>query len=326
MEKLLDSIYYSTTSPACYAGILAVYREAKKRDPTVRLSDVRSYLNRQYTYTMHKPIRHKFKRSKFRAIGLDTNWQADLCDMQRLAKYNAGNKYLLVCIDVFSKFGWVEPIKDKRASTVAKAFERILKRDQRKPWWLLTDKGKEFVGKDFQDLMTRKMIDHRTTESPDIKAALAERYNRTLKTRLWKYFTAKKTYVYLNVLQNIVGAINQSHSSTIGCRPIDVTLTNEDNVRKRLAAIGDIKKQPFTYNAGDKVRIAKAKTLFKKGYLPNFTEEIFVIDRRFPRQPVPVYTIKDLKGAEIKGVFYPSELVTAVEPTKAVVVGRPRRM
>jgi len=316
MEKFLDSVYYDTSSPACFAGILAVYREAKKRKPGITLPEVRNYLHQQYTYTMHKPIRRKFPRNRTKAIGVDTNWQADLCDLQKLAKYNDGYKYLLTCYDVFSKFGWAVPIKDKRTSTVSIAFEKIVKKG-RKPWWLLTDKGKEFTGQAFQDLMTTKNIFHRTTESPDVKAASVERYNRTLKTRLWKYFTNRKTYRYLNVLQSIVQAINHSYTNTIGCRPVDVTMKNEDTIRQRLKGIqADYSGPPeFTYSIGDRVRIAKEKSIFKKGYLPNFTEEIFVIVKRIPRKPIPVYEIQDLHGEKIKGVFYSFELVPAIEDT-----------
>ncbi|MCP3663181.1 MAG: transposase family protein [Gammaproteobacteria bacterium] len=232
--------------------------------------------------------------------------------MQKLAKYNNGYRYLLCCYDVLSKHAWVQPIKDKQSSTVANAFAQILKKG-RKPWWIYTDKGKEFTGSAFQNLMMKNMVTHITTESPDIKAANAERYIRTLKTRLWKYFTDKKTFRYLNVLQDIVQAINSSYSSTIGCRPIDITQKNEKEIRERLyGSSTDKKKTVFEYNIGDKVRIAKERTAFKKGYIPNFTEEVFVITKRIPRRPVPVYRIEDLYGEQIQGTYYPAELVQSV--------------
>ncbi len=313
MDRLLDSVYYSTNSPACYAGIPTVYREAKRRNQKIRLSDVRDYLNRQYTYTVHKPIRRKFIRGKIKGLFLDSHWQADLCDLQKLAKYNDGNKYLLTCYDVFSKYGWAEPIKDKRASTVANAFTRILKTGRR-PWWLMTDKGKEFVGKAFQDLVIARLITHYTAESPDIKAASVERYNRTLKTRLWKYFTENQTFRYLNVLPKLVKAINHTYTDVIGCRPVDVTPENESSIRDRMhAKVYGKAISNFKFNIGDRVRIAKEKTLFKKGYLPNFTQEVFVIVGREARRPVPVYRLKDLHGEEILGVFYAEEMVQAVE-------------
>ena len=194
MDKLLDSIYYNTASPACYGGIDAVFREAKIDAPGIRRKDVKEYLERQNTYTLHKPLQRKFRRNKIVAIGIDSHWQADLCDMQKLAKYNEGYKFILTCIDVFSKYGWAQPVKDKTPEKVKDAFLKILKQG-RKPWWLFTDRGKEFLGKPFQDLMEKKMIIHYVASSfPDVKCPNVERYNRTLKTRLWKYFTQRKTF------------------------------------------------------------------------------------------------------------------------------------
>ncbi len=313
MNKLFDSIFYNTSSPACYTGINAVYREAKKRNSKITLEGVRNYLHKQYTYTLHKPIRRKFPRNKIKAVGVDTNWQCDLCELQKIAKYNDGYRYLLCCYDVFSKHAWVEPIKDKQGSTVAKAFALILKKGRRRPWWLLTDRGKEFISKPFKDLMQKKLIIHYTTLSPDVKAGNAERYIRTLKTRLWKYFTGQKTYRYLDVLQSLVGAINKSYTDTIGCRPMDVTQKNERSIRQRLYSDKEVSSR-YRFEVGDRVRIAKEKSVFKKGYLPNFTEEVFTVYERIPRRPIPVYRIRDRQGEEIEGIFYPAELVQAIDP------------
>ena len=177
MDKLLDSIYYNTASPACYAGVDAVFREAKIDNPDIRRRDVIEYLQRQRTYTLHKPIRRKFPRNKIVAVGVDTHWQADLCDMQKLSKYNDGYNYILTCVDVFSKFKWGEPIKNKKPDTVRDAFIKILKRG-RKPWYLYTDRGTEFLGKAFQNLMLKKNIIHYVAASfPDVKCPNVERFN-----------------------------------------------------------------------------------------------------------------------------------------------------
>ncbi len=152
------------------------------------------------------------------------------------------------------------------------------------------------------------------TESPDVKAVNAEQYIWTLKSRLWKYFTNKKTFRYLDACQSIVWAINKTYTKTIRCRLIDVMQKNEKEIRECL--YGEKSKKTttcFEYNIGDKVRIAKEKILFKKGYLPNYTEEVFEIMKCIPRQPIPVYRIKDLHGEEIRGVYYPAELVQSVE-------------
>jgi hypothetical protein len=318
MDKLLDAVYYNTNSPACFAGVNAVYREAKKRNPKIKQADVREYLERQHAYTSHKPVRRKFSRNKFIAHGVDTNWQADLCDMQKLAKYNEGYKYILTCVDVLSKYVWGVPIKDKQAYTVAQAFSQILKKG-RKPWWLYTDNGKEFTGKAFQDLMVKKRIVHYTASSyPEVKCPNVERFNRTLKTRLWKYFTQRKTFRYLNVLQTIISSINHSVSQPIGMRPVDVTKENEAEVIQKLFNTDKKKKkQPFKYKVGDPVRIAKEKGKFAKGYEPNFTKEVFTVTECLARDP-PVYRIQDKDGEVLTGLFYAPELVRAVPDTARV--------
>ena len=309
-DKLLDSVYYNVKSPACYAGVQPVYREAKRRNSSITQKDVKRYLLQQKTYTLHKPVIRNFRRNKIRAIGVDTNWEADLCDMQQLAKNNENYRYLLTCIDVFSKFAWVEPLRSKKASEVAQAFLRILKKG-RKCWYLMTDGGTEFKS-DFKKLLDKKGIVHVVTRSPDIKCAHVERYNRTLKTRIWKYFTKHNTKRYLNVLQSIVAAINNSYTDTIGCKPVEVSMANENIIRKRLYGPTNLKPAKFGFETGQRVRIAREKKAFKKGYTPNFTEEIFIISKRIPRKPTPVYRIRDLKGEEIEGIFYPAELVHAV--------------
>ncbi len=320
MDKLLDSIYYNTSSPACYAGINAVLREAKKYKPLIKRKDVEEYLQKQHAYTLHKPIRRKFPRRKVVAICIDSHWQADLCDMQKLAKHNEGYRYILTCVDVFSKFVWGIPMKNKTPEAAKTAFMQILKQG-RKPWWLYTDRGKEFTGKPFQDLMEKKYIIHYVATSfPDVKCPNVERFNRTLKTRLWKYFTQRKTFRYINVLQTIISAINHSLSQPLGCRPVDVTRENEAEIRERLYGKPLTKKMTFKFNIGDPVRITKEKGKFEKGYLPNFTQEIFTISKRLHKNP-PAYRIKDQQGEEIEGLFYTQELVKAVtEPG-----GRPKR-
>jgi hypothetical protein len=309
MDKLLSELYYDTSSPCCYAGVTALTREAKKQDSSITKKNVEDFLSKQRTYSLHKPLRKRFPRNRVIAIGIDTNWQADLADFQKLAKFNKNYKYVLTCVDVFSKYVWGVPIKDKKPETVGKAFQSII--DQgRRPWWLYTDRGKEFLGRPFQKMLEENGVTHVLASSPDVKAPNVERFNRTLKTRLWKYFTTKKTLKYIDVLDSIVNSINHSYSQPIGCTPVEVTRENENLIRQRLYG-NLVPKDNFTFNVGDYVRIAKEKKTFEKGYQPNFTEEVFVIDKKLKRNPV-VYKLKDLHSENIEGVFYKEELSAAV--------------
>lgn len=308
MNKILSKIYYDIQNPAGFTGIDPVWKEAIKIDPKIKRSDVKKFLLKQYTYTIHKPIVRKFQRRRITSYGKNTHWQIDLCDMQKLAPFNQGFKYLLTCYDVFSKMGWARPIRNKKPETVQKAFQSIVKEVGTFPWNVYSDSGKEFVGNPFKDYLKKNYVIHYISKSPDIKAAGVERLNRTLKTRLWRYFTAKKTYKYVDVLQKLMKAINSSYHSVIKMRPIDVTMENENMVRERLKERK--KKTKPVYQPGDKVRIAQEKHVFKKGYLPNFTKEIFQVVRVLKKHPV-LYKIQDLNGEEIEGSWYQHELVPA---------------
>ena len=146
--------------------------------------------------------------------------------MQPLSKYNRGNRYLLVVVDAFSKYTWVEPIiKSKTGIAVTEAFKKILKRAQT----LQTDNGKEFYNHTFQKLMKDKDI-HQFFTTGDTKASMVERFNRTLKSRMYRYFTSANTYKYLNVLQALVRGYNESFHRSMGMKPSEVTLKNASDV------------------------------------------------------------------------------------------------
>ena len=307
--EVLKSLYYDPGSPCAFAGARALYIEAKKYGVTKHQVD--EFLEKQDAYTLHRYLRRKFPRNKTVAIGMDSDWQADLADVQRLAKYNDGYKFLLVCVDVLSKYAWVVPVKNKTANEVARGFEQILKQDSRKPWRLYTDKGKEFVGKPFQDMLKQHDIQFLRSESPDVKASIAENFIKSLKIRIWRYFTKKRTNRYVDILPAIVKGLNKRIHCITKRRPIDVNFDNEREVWETLYGRKESNVK-FRFSVGDKVRIARKKTAFEQGYLQNFTKEIFTIIKRLERRP-PVYELADWGGEPITGVFYESEMVKVHE-------------
>ncbi len=313
MDTVLKKLYYKTDSPACYAGVTNLYREAKKKLPNIKVKDVEIFLSKQQTYTLHKPVKRRFPRNKIVTAGLDVDWQADLADLSSLKQYNNGHTFILVCVDVLSKYLWAEPMKNKTAEQTANAMQRILDTG-RTPWRLCTDRGKEFKGHTFQILMQKHDIQYFNATSPDVKAAMAEIYVRHLKNRLYRYFTTMKTFRYLEVLPRIVASMNKSICRTTGMAPADVNRDNAEAVWQKL--YGEVKdRKKFRFQVGDKVRITKEKHKLSKGYLPNFTQEVFAIRERLDRSP-PVYKLNDLEKEEIEGVFYESELVRVIDSDK----------
>ena len=308
MDTALHNIYFKLSNPASFSGISALYKEARKRIPHIRLADVAKFLQKQKTYRLHKTAPRKFKRRKVTAAFLDSHWQIDLMDMQKLSKHNEGYKFILTCVDILSKYAWAVPIRNKKPGTVRDAFAKILQ-GGRKCLWVYSDMGKEFLGKEFQAFLNKKAIVHQVATS-DVKACNVERLNRTLKNKLWRYFTEKRTFRYINILQTLLHSLNHTYKENIGCAPAEVTKDNEKVIRKRLFGTKNrFKKQDLKFKEGDKVRISKYKTIFDKGYLPNYTEEVFTVSKVERGEP-PIYMLKDQNGEDIEGIFYNEELIS----------------
>ena len=155
---------------------------------------------------LHKPARVNYKRRKTTVKGLNDLWQADLVEMQPYAKQNKGYRYMLTVINALSRFAFAEPIKSKTAKDVTAAMAKILKKNC-PPAHLHTDEGREFFNKEFSALMKKYKINHYHTYSP-IKAAYAERFNRTLKTWMWREFSAQGSYKWLDLLPVLVNHYN----------------------------------------------------------------------------------------------------------------------
>ena len=306
MEKTLTSIYLDPSQPASFGGLDAVYRAVKEKGKNkISRKQVQDWLSQQDVYTLHKPARRHYKRSRVIVPGIDAQFQADLVDVQNLSRYNKGYKYLLTCIDIFSKYAWVVPLKTKQGQELVKAFQMILS-SGRKPNKLQTDQGTEFLNRVFQKFLPDNNIDFFTVNS-GLKASVVERFNRTFKNKMYKYFTAKNTLTYINVLPQLVSSYNNTYHRSIKMKPSKVTKKKEGKVWDTL--YGDDVQKPVRYKfkVGDRVRISKVKRMFEKSYLPTFTEEIFTVYKRMTRQ-VPVYKLKDDAGEILDGTFYEPEL------------------
>ena len=203
-------------------------------------------------------MRRKFKKRRVLVCGIDKIWAADLVDIQAFAKFNRGFKYLLAVIDVFSKYGWL--IQDKTGKSVASALKTIF--EERKPEKMWVDKGKEFYNKDVKDL-----IELYSTENEE-KSSVVERWIRTMKAKMWKYFTANSTNVYIDVLPDLVKEYNNTRHSSIEMTPVKASkkeneLTVWRNLYPEHLEIRDINPK---FSVVDKVRISKKKKTFEKGY------------------------------------------------------------
>ena len=243
----------------------------------------------------HKPIIRKFNKRKVYSQFKDNIWGVDLADMQSLSRKNKDIKYLLCAIDLYSKYAFVIPLKDKKGISIVNAFNKIIKQSNRKPNKIWVDQGGEFYNV-FEKWLSDNDINMYSTYNEG-KSVVAERFIRTLKNKLYKHMAATGKNVYYDVLDDVVNKYNNTKHSTIKMKPIDV---------KRVY-IDEHNEKDSRFKVGDRVRISKFKNIFAKGYAPNWSSEIFVVDKINDAVPY-TYNLKDLNDEEIIGSFYDKEL------------------
>lgn len=262
-------------------------------------------MKRAVVNELHKQARRNFPRRRVDILGLYDLWQADLVEMIPYATVNRGHKYLLTVIDACSKFAWGIPTKDKTGPSITAAMEKVLKTSKKPPKNLQVDRGSEFYNQHFEELMRQNNINLYSTYSTK-KASIVERFNRTLKTAMWKEFSLRGNYKWIDILDRLMHEYNHRVHRSIAMKPADVTEKDERTLLHRLNNPTEPLRKP-RFRRGDYVRLSKHKHLFEKGYTPNWTTEIFKVEKVRMTRP-PTIILEDLKGVPIKGGFYEEEL------------------
>ena len=303
MNERLKAIYYDPKHPAGFASIAKLSKESG-----VSPKKVKEWLKAQPTYTLHRMARKQYPTRKYIVHDIDEQWQADLADVSLISKQNRGYNFILTVIDIFSRYAWARPLKTKSGPEVAAAFKDIF-REGRIPKRVQTDQGKEFENRHIAELFREHQIELFSVKSA-YKAAIVERFNRTLKTKLWRYFTMSLKEKWTEVLQDVVDSYNKSVHRTIGRRPIDVTQDSVGEMREEMYGKKKsvVPKHKKDIKIGDTVRISKVKSVFAKGYLPNWTEEMFTVDDINTKYSPTTYKLKDYNGEVIEGSFYHHEI------------------
>ena len=214
--------------------------------------------NQQLADELHKPIIKKFKRRKVYSSFKDNIWGADLADMQLISNCNKGIRFILYVIELFSKYAWVVPLKDKKGLTIVNAFQSILNDSKRKPNKIWVDKGSEFYNRSMKSWLEKNDIEMYSAHNEG-KSVNVERFIRTLKSRAYKYMTSVSKNVYINKLDDIVNEYNNTYHRPIKVKPVDVKDNTYINIGKK---VND--KDP-KFQVGDHIRISKYKNIFAKG-------------------------------------------------------------
>jgi len=285
---MISRLYYEPSKPSTFSTHQklqnSVGQSTSKQKHKTSPADIKAWLLKQDAYTLHKALRKRFPRNPYTVNNINDVWESDLVDVQGLSKNKDGVKYLLTVIDVFSKFLHVIPLRSKTGKAVTTTFQSILKDPKflkpirRRPVWVRTDRGKEFLNRSFQDTLKREGIQFQICKNPDVKCSVIERAHRTLRYKLYKYFTYKNTYSFIDVLQKFVRGYNATVHSTTGMPPARVTDSDILTIWQRInEKQGKIPITQPRFRVGQHVRISKEKMKFVKGGEQNYTTEVFRI-------------------------------------------------
>jgi hypothetical protein len=334
-EALLHDLYYNIEQyPEALTSVnnllkLVNRRKTSEKKKKVPVEVVRQFLSRQQpTYTRHRPaVKVAVRRNRMLSSGIGTAYQADLADVQSLAtkRGNRGVHFLLCVIDIFSRMAWVRPLRRKSAQDVRDALESIWQDPTmapRKPTnsnariTMGTDKGKEFLNSAVQQWFRERNIEHFTLQG-DHKAAIVERFQRTLKDRLQRMMSSRppaERYIYIDRLPAVVSAYNRSrHSSLGGLRPAEIDRHNEQEIWQRqyrpLSRKRYTRRPRDDLQVGDIVLASISKQPFQKGYRRYWHDERFRVASIKQGVPNKTYVLVGLRdGVPIEGAFYREQL------------------
>ncbi|ODM88779.1 putative uncharacterized transposon-derived protein F54H12.3 [Orchesella cincta] len=305
MSSEVKNVYFDPSEVGSYASLYSALKNNKLKSVT----DLEGELLKLKTYTLFKPVRKSYPTRKYMVHSYKDIWNLDLLDMSKFSRSNKGYKYIVVCIEGLSKKAMAVPIKNKRAPTVMKAFEEIIRKEQYTPKLLHTDRGLEFEGS-FRKYAESLGIKIYNTYTPR-KAILVERFNKTLRQRLYAIMFHFRSKVWHIHFKSVIDSYNDTPLSRYKLSPNQINETNQFEVLKILykdVAKAKMKQKRAKFQVDNLVRISRDKLLFEKSATYNWTEEVFKIAKI--QDTVPwTYRLVDENGEQIAGSFYEEQLL-----------------
>ena len=243
-------------------------------------------------------------------------------DLVNLAKQNDNYKYVLVAVDIFSRYGHVQPLKSKGGTDVVDALNQMMS-GARQPSTVRTDMGMEFRSKIVQKYFKTQNIHHYYTLNTETKANYGERLIKTLKHRLYRYMMKQRSKRYVNALQDVITSYNHTVHRSLGVTPASINEKNEGESRLqqyllRTNTTKSTKPKKYIFKIGQTVRVSHVRSVFDREYSQKWTGEIFKIKSRYKREGLPVYKLVDWDDEDLEGTFYEHEIqaVTVDEKTE----------
>lgn len=331
-EDYLDSKYTAVSGAGSYLGAEKLYDVVREEGLYyITFKEIQEWLQEHRSYSLHRRVRKVRNRRRVIVAGIDDQFEADLAILNapEYVDNNDGFKYLLVVIDVFTRYLWVRPLKDKFSTTVIKAFEKIFKQNGRRPRRLRTDRGTEFTAKQSTDFFANQNIAQFFTNN-EVQANYVERVIQTLKKKIFRYLVANHTLRYIDVLPKLVESYNKTWHHGIRAIPKQITQKDEKRLWWQMywpkepfdQRLVKTKQKPvkFAFNIKDKVRISLLRNAFRREYDQRWSGEVFLIFERFQDQGIPLYKLTDYMGEEMTGSYYQNELQKITVPPDTLFI------
>ena len=257
-----------------YPSPMRFYKMLKRKNPDIKFNDVDEFIRSQKTFQLHKKQTSKIQ-GHIIAFHENALWFMDLLDMQNYSRQNHGYKWILLCIDTFTRKAYATALKNKSKFEVKNGFERIYTNEM-KIKLIITDSGNEFLNAPVQELLKKLKIRHDTVDIGDHNAlGLIDRLSRTIKEIIFKDFTERDTVKWVDTLQSYISAYNNSpHRGILNYAPNEVHEHKSDILNFNLK-----KSMPIEHNfhSGDSVRKKLVRPIFKKGYKQIWSNRVYTI-------------------------------------------------
>lgn len=315
IDGYLKTIYFDPNHPAAYGGVDKLYRFVKSDGQPVSKGQIKKWLSKQNVYVKHKPLKRKFTRARVVVPRKFYQFDADTISMTRYDKNNMGFKYILIIVDILSRFAWTHPLKSLTGKEMVVALKTVLSKN---PENMRTDGGSEFINVQVSRYLRSQNIDNFQTLN-EAKANYVERIIKTIKTKLVKYMHHNETFEWVDVLPKIIHNYNNTYHRSIKMTPSQaLTIDNptlwqmqygpKPKPLTKITSKPPKDKSPYTFKMGDKVKLSFIRSKFDRAYDQKWTDEVFSITERTNKQNIPQYSVKDWSNDPVRGTFYEAEL------------------
>ena len=316
-QKLLEQLYIKQGSSSLLSSCEHLYAEAIKSNPEITVKDVNEYLKGKDSYTLMVEKKKRFKREKFRFPKPGNTLCADVAYLNEMQEGKW--KFLLFCMDGFSRYLWITPLKSLKQKDVIPSLEKILKNSIYDYSFFFSDMGKEFFNRGTKTLFEKYKIKQYHIYSEDVKCSIVERAIKTIKIKFSKFIIEFNNLSIIKNLDKIVDSYNITpHRGLLYETPLDVFLMVDhvtiQNFTLRINRLHKKQSSSLTkvLSIGTVVRLSASRKKFPRAIYMQNTTETFIVTKVLKTIPVS-YVVKDTSDNILKGVFYREELTPIIQ-------------